>query len=108
MAIATGTALAMAAIGTLASAGVSAYQAHQTNKATKKVESQNKKARREADALQKSAEMTDYNSAQRAARLTASRGTGGGRQGTVLGGGVNLSQATNGTPVTPTKTLLGQ
>lgn len=92
----------------LTSVGTQAYQGHQMRKEARKIDKQNKAAKKEAEQIQKAGEMTAFNTAQRAGRVSASRGNNIGASGTILGGGVNLSNANNGTQAVGAKTLLGQ
>ena len=100
--------VAIAGVTLAAQVGTSMAAAHQNRKLARETTKANKKALAEAEALQKSADQATFNSTQRAARLTASRNLNTGRQGTILGGGVNLAGANTSTQTTPTKTLLGQ
>lgn len=88
--------------------GSGLYQGHQQRKMNREAEKKNKKEMKKAENIQKAAELNTFNTSQRAARVSASRGTGSGASGTILGGGVSLNEASAGTATTQTKTLLGQ
>lgn len=93
---------------TAVSIGSQAYQGRVQRRAARSAERKEKASLKKAEQIQKAGEMTAFNSAQRAGRISAARGSNVGAQGTILGGGQSLSGANQGTQTVGAKTLLGQ
>ena len=87
--------------------GLQVHSMEQQYHAAKQTKRQGERDLKQAKKVQKAEEVNSFNSTQRAGRIAGARNLNSGRQGTILGGGVNLSNANQSTSTTPTKTLLG-